>query len=212
METNADWTKAIQPLIRKYKGKKHPLEYRNFYELLVMVILSAQSSDKLINNIAPKLFDAFPTFESLGRADAETLAPYLNKVINFTRKGEWLIKIGRQLKNESDIPKTMEGLTALPGIGRKSASVIMREMNLEADGIIVDLHVIRVAPRLGIAKGTDAKVIEKQLMEKIHEKDWGESGMAFSFLGREICRPTDPQCDKCPLSTYCTFFQQDKKK
>ncbi|MFM7857102.1 MAG: endonuclease III domain-containing protein, partial [Flammeovirgaceae bacterium] len=91
-----------------------------------------------------------------------------------------------------NLPTNLEALTALPGIGRKSANVILREMGLPAEGVIVDLHVVRVAPRLGIAKGTDPKKIEKQIMESLDPKDW-DAGMAISFLGREICRPTNPK-------------------
>ena len=80
-------------------------------------------------------------------------------------------------------------------------------MGKKAQGIIVDLHVVRVAPRLGIASGTDPKKIEKQLMDAIDEKDWGEIGMAISFLGREICRPTKPKCEECVMNKVCAFTQ-----
>ena len=103
--------------------------------------------------------------------------------------------------------QTMEELIALPGIGRKSANVIMRGIGCKAEGVIVDLHVLRVAPRLGIAGGTDPKKIEKQIMDVIDEKDWGEIGMAISFLGRETCRPTNPHCDKCVVSKSCAYFK-----
>ena len=102
----------------------------------------------------------------------------------------------------------MEGLTELPGIGRKSANVIMRESGIQAEGIIVDLHVVRVAPRIGVASGTDPKKIEKQLMEVIDQKDWGEVGMAISFLGRETCRPTNPNCSACVMQKVCTYYNE----
>lgn len=104
----------------------------------------------------------------------------------------------------------MEALTELPGIGRKSASVILRESGLQAEGIIVDLHVVRVAPRIGVATGTDPKKIEKQLMEAIEPKDWGEVGMALSFLGREICRPSNPKCSECVMNKVCVFFKSQQ--
>ena len=91
--------------------------------------------------------------------------------------------------------------------GRKSANVIMRESGAKAEGIIVDLHVVRVAPRLGIAEGEDPKKIEKQMMEVINSKDWGEAGMAISFLGREICRPTNPKHDECVMKGVCAFYK-----
>jgi endonuclease III len=207
---NVNWQKEIKPLIKKYKGKKHPLEYSNFYELLVMVVLSAQDSDRNINKIAPELFKAFPDMKALSNADAETLMPFIKKVRNFGNKTKWLLNLAAQIKDNKNIPDTMEALTELPGIGRKSASVILREMGKKAEGIIVDLHVVRVAPRLGIATGTDPKKIEKQLMDAIDEKDWGEIGMAISFLGRETCRPKNPKCEECVMNKVCAFYAGNK--
>jgi endonuclease III len=205
-----NWAEAMKPLIKKYKGKPHPLEYKNTYQLLVMVVLSAQDSDKHINSLAPALFEAFPSMEVLENATPESLYPYIGEVRNFANKAKWLTKIGQEVKKDKNIPLTMEGLTALPGIGRKSANVIMRESGKKAEGIIVDLHVVRVAPRLGIAKGSDPKKIELELMAAIPEEDWGEAGMAISFLGREICRPTNPHHDKCPMASVCEYYQQQK--
>jgi endonuclease III len=101
----------------------------------------------------------------------------------------------------------MDELTALPGIGRKSANVIMRESGVKAEGIIVDLHVVRVAPRLGIATGTDPKKIEKQIMDVLDPKDWGEAGMAISFLGRETCRPKNPKHSECVMKDVCAYYK-----
>jgi endonuclease-3 len=205
-----DWQKEIQPLLKKYKGKKHPLNYNSMYELMVAVVLSAQDSDRNINKIAPALFSAFPDMKALSKADAESLYPFVNKVRNFGNKTKWLLQIASTLKRDENIPKTMEELTALSGIGRKSANVIMREAGVKAEGIIVDLHVVRVAPRLGIATGTDPKKIEKQLMDVLAPKDWGEAGMAISFLGREICRPQNPKHEECVMNKVCEYCQANK--
>lgn len=203
--TKVNWGEELKPLIKKYKGKKHPLDHKNTYQLVVMVILSAQDSDKHINEVAVNFFKAFPNMEALARADAETLYQYIGKVRNFGNKTKWLLDLASKIKTDKNIPLTMEELTELPGIGRKSANVIMRESGVKAVGIIVDLHVVRVAPRIGIATGTDPKKIEKQLMELTSEKDWGELGMAISFLGRELCRPTNPKCNECVMSKVCTY-------
>ncbi len=210
MAAKINWADVIKPLLKKYKGKKHPLEYRNVYQLLVMVVLSAQDSDKHINQLAPELFDAFPNMESLSRASAESLFPYIRTVRNFGNKTKWLMELSQKVKQDKKIPLTMDELTTLPGIGRKSANVIMRESGKKAEGIIVDLHVVRVAPRIGIATGTDPKKIEKQLMEVIPEKEWGELGMAISFLGREICRPTSPKHAECVMNSVCAFYKLQK--
>ena len=202
-----NWQKEIQPLIKKYKGKKHPLDYNNTYELLVMVVLSAQDSDRNINKLAPDFFKAYPDMKALSRADAESLYPFISKVRNFRNKTKWLLELSAQIKEDKNIPTTMESLTELPGIGRKSANVIMRETGVKAEGIIVDLHVVRVAPRLGIAQGTDPKKIEKQMMELLDPEEWGQVGMAISFLGREICRPTNPKCPECVMNNVCDYFK-----
>lgn len=202
-----DWATAMKPLLAKYKGKPHPLEYKNLYQLVVMVILSAQDSDKNINNIAPAFFKEYPTMKSLATADEASLHKLISKVRNFGNKAKWLMELAKTIKDDKNIPLTMEALTELPGIGRKSANVIMRGAGVKAEGVIVDLHVVRVAPRLGIASGTDPKKIEKQIMEVIPEKDWGEIGMAISFLGRETCRPTHPHHHECVVSKYCEYFK-----
>ncbi len=203
-----DWKKELQPLIKKYKGKKHPLNYNNAYELVVAVILSAQDSDRNINKLAPALFEAFPDMKALSKATSEGLFPFVNKVRNFGNKIKWLLELAATVKENKNIPTTLEGLTALPGIGRKSANVILRETGQPAEGIIVDLHVVRVAPRLGIATGTDPKKLEKQMMDVLDRKDWGEAGMAISFLGRETCRPTNPKCGECVMNKVCAYYQE----
>lgn len=202
-----NWQKDIQPLIKKYKGKKFPLDYKNTYQLVVMVVLAAQDSDAHINKVAPDFFKVFPNMKSLAKAKQDDLFSLLSKVRNFANKSKWLMSLAAQIKNDRNIPLTMDELTALPGIGRKSANVIMREAGAQAEGIIVDLHVVRVAPRLGIATGTDPKKIEKQMMEVLNPKDWGEAGMAISFLGRETCRPKNPKHAECVMNKVCAYYK-----
>lgn len=206
-ETKNDWEAKLTPILERYKGQKHPLEYRNQYQLLVMVVLSAQDSDANINKIAPALFETFPTMESLSVSNVDALIPYISKVRNFGTKSSWLIDIAQTIKKDENIPLTMNTLTALKGIGRKSANVIMREAGVPAEGIIADLHVIRVSPRIGLIPETkDGNKVEKQLMQILPESIWREIGMAISFLGREICRPK-PKCPECPISTICEYYK-----
>jgi len=201
-----NWETKLKPILKKYKDKKHPLEYKNTYQLLVMVVLSAQDSDANINNIAPALFEKFPTLNSLSKTDLETFSPHVIKVRNHGTKANWLLEIAKSIKNDKDIPLTMSGLTALKGIGRKSANVILRETHQPAEGIIADLHVIRVAPRIGIVKESkDGNKIEKDLMNVLPKNIWSEIGMAISFLGREICRPK-PKCEECLLTDICLYY------
>lgn len=210
MPSTIKWPEAIKPLLQKYKDKQHPLEYKNIYQLLVMVVLSAQDSDRNINQLAPKLFVAFPGMKQLSKATEETLYPFISKVRNFGNKAKWLMEIAQNIKDDKNIPLTHEGLTGLKGIGSKSANVILREAGKPAEGVIVDLHVVRVAPRLGIATGADPKKIEKQIMEILPQSQW-DAGMAMSFHGREICRP-EPKCEICFMTKVCAYYQALKKK
>ncbi|MDN3677497.1 endonuclease III [Flavobacterium paronense] len=201
-----NWAEILKPLIAKYKGKKHPLDHQNTYQLLVMVVLSAQDSDANINKIAPPLFEIYPNMESLAVSNIEALIPYISKVRNFGTKASWLIEIAQTLKTDKNIPTTMDELVALKGIGRKSANVILRETNSPAEGIIADLHVIRVAPRTRIIpEANDGNKVEKLLMQTLPKEIWGEIGMAISFLGRETCRPTNPKCSECPIQNVCQY-------
>jgi endonuclease-3 len=205
-----NWEKELQPLLTKYKGKKHPLDYNSTYELVVMVVLSAQDSDRHINQLAPEFFKAFPDMKALSKANTEAIHAIISKVRNFGNKTKWLLALAATIKEDKNIPMTLDSLTELPGIGRKSANVILRESGKKAEGIIVDLHVVRVAPRLGIATGTDPKKLEKQMMDVLDEKTWGEVGMAVSFLGRETCRPTNPKCTECVMNKVCAYYKENK--
>ena len=171
-----------------------------------MVVLAAQTTDVLVNNLAPEFFKKYPDFKSLAKADHGLLMKDLGKVRNFGNKARWLIEISNKVKDEKSLPKTMDELVSLPGIGRKSANVIMREAKLPAEGVTVDLHVVRVSNRLGIADSEDPKKIEQQIMQAVPQKDWGEIGMSISFLGRDICRPSHPEHGECPMQSVCKFY------
>lgn len=205
-----DWNKELTPLFKKYKGRKHPLEYKNLYQLLVAVLLSARDSDRNINSLSPALFRKFPSMRHLAKATPRNLYPFIRKVSNFANKAQWLTKTAKEIKDDRNIPLTQEGLTQYSGIGRKSANVIMSQMGVPAEGVIVDLHTLRVAPRLGIATGTNPEKIEKQLMEKVARKNWHRLGMSLTYLGRETCRPKNPKCHECVVNSVCDFYKEQK--
>ncbi len=203
-----DWNKALAPLFRKYGKRKHPLEHKNLYQLVVVVILSSRSTDILINKIASALFKAFPSMKKLATARAEDLFPYVHGVTNFRHKAEWLVSIARIVKVDARIPTTMDELIKLPGIGRKSANVIIGESGGKPAGVIVDLHVARVAPRLGITKANNPDKIEEDLMKEISSRYWHRAGMGMTFLGREICRPKKPKCPECVVREVCGYYRK----
>ena len=202
-----DWKTILKPILERYKDQKHPLDYQNTYQLVIMVILSAQDSDENINKIAPNFFNYFPSLESLSKSNIEEINSHLYQVKFYENKANWILNLAKTLKNEKNIPLSMKELTLIKGIGRKSANVIMNEVKIPVEGIMVDLHVLRVAPRIGLIKKTDDGIIaEKELMFVLPKKIWNEIGMSISFLGREICRPI-PKCFLCPISSNCNYFK-----
>jgi endonuclease-3 len=201
-----NWNLHLRPLFKKYGKRQHPLEYKNKYQLVVMVVLSAQTTDVMVNKRAPEFFKNFSSLKKLAMAKPEDLYPFIKSVRGFRKKADWLVRIAKALAVHKDIPLTIEELIELPGIGRKSANVIIREAGGIPQGIIVDLHVLRVVPRLGITKEEKPEKIEKVLMEIIPEKHWHAAGMSFSYLGRELCRPTDPTCTQCMLKKICQYY------
>jgi endonuclease-3 len=210
LDSKIDWNKALKPLFRKYRRRKHPLEYKSLYQLLVMVVLSARDSDRHINALAPALFEKFPSMRDLARARTVHLYPFIRGVTNFRNKAKWLTETAKRIRN-GNIPQTLEELIQYPGIGRKSANVIMHQMNASAEGVIVDLHSIRVVPRLGIANGTNPEKIEKQLMAEVAGKNWHALGMSLTYLGREICRPTNPKCPECVMNKVCRYCNSQNR-
>jgi endonuclease-3 len=208
MAVKIDWAQAMLPLLKKYEHKKHPLDHATIYQLMVMVVLSAQSTDDAVNKIAPKLFADIPDMKTLAKFTPQMLFPYLSGIRNFAHKATWLVGIAQKLGTDKAIPLSQEALTELPGIGRKSANVIMREAGVAPEGVIVDLHVVRVAPRLGIVKEEEPKKMEQALMTILPKAEW-DAGMAMSFLGREICRPK-PECERCLMNTVCAFYKSLK--
>lgn len=200
-----DWDKALEPLFEIYGKKQHPLNYHNRYQLLVMVILAAQTTDNLINKIAPEFFKRFPDIKSLQSGEPDDLFPLLSSVRGFRKKAKWIVDIAKTVKSDEGIPHTMAELSALPGVGRKSANMIIRESGDPAEGIMVDLHVVRVAPRLGIATSDKPDKIEKELMNSLPAEKWNDAGMTLSYHGREICRP-HPECESCIVNKVCNYY------
>lgn len=201
-----DWNKGLLPLLKKYRGMAHPLQYANQYQLIIMIVLSARASDAMVNTLAPKFFSLYPSFNRLAKATPQELYPIL-RVPGFRKKAEWIIDIAQRLSAVPDIPKTMKELVTLKGFGRKSANVFMSQIGVPAEGVIVDLHTMRVAPRLGIAVSSTPEKIERALMLHVKKNNWHKVGMALTYHGRETCRPTNPHCEECVVKSLCRFYQ-----
>jgi endonuclease III len=202
-----DWNKDLQPLFKKHGKRHHPLEYKNTYQLVVMVVLSAQTTDRMINSLAPELFKKFPSMKYLAAAKPEDLFLYIKSVRGFRKKAVWLISIARTIGEDKNIPLNIDKLVELPGIGRKSANVIIFGAGGQPQGIFLDLHVLRVISRLGITSQEKPDKIEKELMEIVQQKNWHAAGISLSYLGRETCRPTEPHCTDCLLNKVCKYYK-----
>lgn len=201
-----NWEKDLEPLLEKYGKTKHPLEYKSRYQLMTMIILSAQTTDNLINKLAPEFFKAFPSLAELKLHEPEDLYPYIKSVRGFRKKAKWIVDIAKALGDDEAIPHKMSELTKLSGFGRKSSNVLIRESGDAAEGVMVDLHVARVAPRLGVATSDKPDKIEKELMEALPREKWNDAGMALSYHGRETCRPK-PECGRCIVNSVCNYYK-----
>jgi endonuclease-3 len=181
------------------------LTHSDIRELLIAVCLSAQTTDKKVNQVTPELFKKYPDWESLASANLSDIESLIRQVNFHKGKADRLIKAARFILDTygGEVPKTMEELVKIPGVARKSANVILNEGFNLAEGIVVDTHVSRVSNRLGLTKNTDPKKIEKDLMEILPQKYWRNFSGNVVLLGRYVCKARKPECDKCVLNQIC---------
>jgi endonuclease III len=181
------------------------LDHRNPYELLVATILSAQCTDARVNMVTPSLFARFPDPAALAGAEREDLEERIKSTGFFRNKTKSLLGMARAVvdKHRGAVPNTMEELTALPGVGRKTANVILGNAFNLNEGVVVDTHVTRVSFRLGLTRETDAVKIEQDLMKVVPREKWTLFSHLLIFHGRAICVARRPQCEKCPLWDIC---------
>jgi endonuclease-3 len=197
--------KVAEILKKEYPRPETELLHKNDYELAVAVMLSAQTTDKKVNEVTRDLFKKYPGWEDLAKADLPDVKKLIRQVNFYKGKAERLIKAGKMVVAEFDgqLPRNMEGLMEIPGIARKSANVIMQEAWGVAKGIVVDTHVKRVSKRLGLTKETDPKKVEKDLMKLIPEKYWRNFSGAMVLHGRYVCIARKPKCEECCLNQIC---------
>ncbi len=180
------------------------LIYTDPYQLLVAVILSAQSTDKKVNEITPSLFSRFPTIRAMAGAREEDLIPYIRQIGLYRAKAKNIISCCRQIVRRfgGRIPDTMEDLVSLPGIGRKSANVLLANLYGQ-DTITVDTHVKRLSYRLGFTDNTDPTKIEYDLMEIWPKGNWTTMSNGLILHGRRRCKARNPDCEGCEFRDVC---------
>lgn len=183
------------------------LSYRNPFELLVATILSAQCTDERVNRVTPALFASFPTPAALAAAPPAEVEEIIRPTGFFRAKAKSLIGCARALveKHGGALPRTVDALVKLPGIGRKTASVVLGHAFGINEGIAVDTHVLRVTGRLGLTGGGDPLRVEQQLMALIPRERWTRTTDLFIFHGRKICDARRPACGACPLFALCPW-------
>lgn len=198
--------RILERLTREYGEVVSFLEYRTPFELLIAVILSAQTTDRQVNRITPTLFGRYPTPEALAVADSREVETILHPIGFFRAKARSIQATAREVveRFNGEVPAGMEELTSLPGVGRKSANVI-RGTVFGLPAIIVDTHFGRVSRRLGLATATDPTKAEREIAERVAPADQMRLSMLLNKHGRVYCHARKPDCDACPIRRWCPF-------
>lgn len=197
----------ISKLLKKYPDARCELEHINPFQLLVATILSAQCTDLVVNKVTPKLFRKFPTPSKMAKAKTSQVETIIRPTGFFKNKSINIIKCAQIIQDEYDgmVPKRMVDLTTLPGVGRKTANVVLGNAFGINEGIVVDTHVKRISGRLKLTLNQDPVKIEKDLMKLFDQKHWPILSHLLIFHGRRVCSARSPNCDKCVLKVACSF-------
>ena len=206
MKTRPIAKRIMDALARHHPNPDTELHYRTPFELLVATILSAQSSDERVNQVTPSLFEQYPDVRAFARAEPGELEPVIKSTGFFRQKSKALIGMARALVEHHDgaVPADMDALTKLPGVGRKTANVVLGHA-LGVPGLPVDRHVLRVAHRIGLVHSDDPETVEQALGALYPPARWTQVSDLLILHGRRICRPT-PKCAICNVRKDCDFF------
>lgn len=199
-------------LKRIYPAARCSLNFKDPYQLLVSTILSAQCTDERVNMVTPALFKKYPGPAQLAKASQEELEEDIKSTGFFRNKSKSLrgMAAGLVEKYGGKVPKTMEELRELPGVGRKTANVVLGN-SFGIPGIVVDTHVSRVTQRLGLTKNEDPDKIEQDLMQLLPPEEWTDFCHRIIYHGRAICQARRPLCEECPVAAYCDYFASFRK-
>lgn len=187
------------------------LEHSNLFELIVCVVLSAQTTDKSVNKVTPALFAAYPDAASLAQADPEDVAQYIKSIGMYRTKSKNIVNLAKALtdKYNGSVPDDYDSLIALPGVGRKTANVVL-SVGFGHQRLAVDTHVFRVANRIGLVQEKDVLKTELALMNTIPESRWTKTHHSLIFHGRNCCDARKPKCSECPIKQYCRYCSNNQ--
>jgi endonuclease-3 len=193
-----------------YPKAKCSLDYTNAFELLIATMLSAQSTDARVNIVTKSLFRKYPNPQAFAEASQVEMERDVRQTGFFRNKAKAVIAASKAIveKHGGEVPRTMEELTALPGVGRKTANVVLGNAFKIAVGIVVDTHVARVSARLGLTSNSDPEKIEQDLMKLIPQKEWTVFSHRLIYHGRQICVARKPKCAECRLNPLCPSAEE----
>lgn len=207
-------TKEILEILKEdYPDAKCELNHISPFQLLVATILSAQTTDKKVNEVTETLFRDYPDLDAFLTLDVSELEERIKQIGLYRSKAKNLIMMCNQLKQNfnGEVPKTMEEITSLAGAGRKTANVVLSNA-FGVPSIAVDTHVFRVSNRLALADSDNVLEVEKQLQKELPKKEWSLTHHLLIFHGRRCCIARNPKCEICNLTKYCKYYKEVKKK
>ena len=207
---NSQDIKAVLDILEEtYPDADCALEHSNLFELIVCVVLSAQTTDKSVNKVTPALFATYPDATSLAQADPEDVAQYIKSIGMYRTKSKNIVNLAKALTDKYDgrVPDDYDSLIALPGVGRKTANVVL-SVGFGHQRLAVDTHVFRVTNRIGLVHEKDVLKTELALMNTIPEARWTKTHHSLIFHGRNCCDARKPKCDECPIIQYCSYSKE----
>ena len=197
---------AIIDLLKvKYPEATCALHYQTDYQLMIAVRLSAQCTDARVNLVTPALFAAYPTLEAFASADITDVENYIHSCGFFRQKAKDIVLACQMLLTEHNgkVPDSMEKLLKLPGVGRKTANLLLGDLYGQPGSVVCDTHCIRICGRLGLSKGKEPEKVEKQLRKILPPEESSDFCHRIVLFGREVCTARSPKCGQCPLSPFC---------
>ena len=195
----------IDGLNDRYPDALCALHYEKDYELMIAVRLSAQCTDARVNLITPALFAAYPTLEAMASAHIPDVEKYIHSCGFFRQKAKDIVLACQMLlqQHEGKVPDTMEALLKLPGVGRKTANLLLGDLYAVPGSVVCDTHCMRICERLGLSKGRDPEKVEKQLRAILPPDESSDFCHRIVLFGREVCTARNPKCAQCPLAMHC---------